>query len=163
MDLTVIAIPGYFSSMGAEYLYLKRRAATEGAKPSDYERQDTIASLTMGTASLIAPLVFGKLLAPVTPGKGKYGKGDLHLMAPFHPGRGGRILAAGASDSGKPGAGSRRTPVATMAKPGRCVSLPHAPAGPRRAPRKSPQGPAFPPGPLSPERQDQTCCLACWV
>ncbi len=38
MDLTVIAIPGYFSSMGAEYLYLKRRAATEGAKPSDYER-----------------------------------------------------------------------------------------------------------------------------
>jgi len=74
MDLTVIAIPGYFSSMGAEYRHLKKLAATSGPTAATYERRDTIASLTMGTASLFAPLVFDKLLKPVTPGRGRWAK-----------------------------------------------------------------------------------------
>ena len=74
MDLTVVAIPAFFGGMGAEYWQLKRTAAERGLTAGDYERSDTIASLTMGTASLVAPLVMGKLLAPVTPGKGRFGK-----------------------------------------------------------------------------------------
>jgi sterol desaturase/sphingolipid hydroxylase (fatty acid hydroxylase superfamily) len=74
VDLTVVAIPGYFTSMRAEYLALKKRAEKDGPKPSDYERNDTIASLTMGVGSLIAPLVMPRLLRRFTPGKGKWGK-----------------------------------------------------------------------------------------
>jgi sterol desaturase/sphingolipid hydroxylase (fatty acid hydroxylase superfamily) len=74
VDLTVVATPGYFATMGAEYRYLKKRAERQGPSAADYERRDTIASLTMGVASLVAPLVMPKLLAPITPGKGKYGK-----------------------------------------------------------------------------------------
>ena len=69
MDWTVIAIPGYFGSMGAEYLWLKRRAERDGPSPVDYERQDTVTSLTMGMASLLAPFVMPKLLGPITPAK----------------------------------------------------------------------------------------------
>src|SRR5581483_620595 len=60
--------------MRAEYLALKKRAATQGPSRGDYERRDTIASLTMGVTSLIAPIVMPKLLKPFTPGKGKLGK-----------------------------------------------------------------------------------------
>jgi sterol desaturase/sphingolipid hydroxylase (fatty acid hydroxylase superfamily) len=60
--------------MGAEYLYLRKRADERGPSPADYERQDTITSLTMGVASLLAPIVLPKLLGPIVPGKGKYGK-----------------------------------------------------------------------------------------
>jgi len=60
--------------MGAEYRYLKRRAELQGPSAADYERSDTIASLAMGVGSLLAPLVLPKLLAPITPGKGRYGK-----------------------------------------------------------------------------------------
>ncbi len=74
MDATVLAVPVYFGSMGAEYLYLRRRAEERGPSPADYERQDTITSLTMGVASLLAPIVMPKLLGPIVPGKGRYGK-----------------------------------------------------------------------------------------
>jgi len=74
MDWTVLAIPGYFGSMGAEYVWLKRRAEREGPSPVDYERHDTVTSLTMGVASLLSPLVMPKLLGPITPGKGRFGK-----------------------------------------------------------------------------------------
>jgi sterol desaturase/sphingolipid hydroxylase (fatty acid hydroxylase superfamily) len=74
MDLTVAAVPGYFATMGAEAAYLRRRAADRGPSPADYERHDTFASLAMGVGSLLAPMVLPKLLAPITPGKGKYGK-----------------------------------------------------------------------------------------
>jgi sterol desaturase/sphingolipid hydroxylase (fatty acid hydroxylase superfamily) len=73
-DLTVIAVPFYFASMGAEYLWLRRRAAREGPTAGDYERRDTLASLAMGVGSLVAPLVAPKLLAPFTPGRGRYAK-----------------------------------------------------------------------------------------
>ena len=74
MDLTVAATPGYFGTMALEAAYLRRRAEARGPSPADYERRDTIASLSMGVASLVAPLVLQKLLKPVTPGKGRFGK-----------------------------------------------------------------------------------------
>jgi sterol desaturase/sphingolipid hydroxylase (fatty acid hydroxylase superfamily) len=74
MDPTVVAIPGYFASMGAEAWWLRRRAEREGPSPADYERNDTITSLTMGVASLVAPIVAQKVLGPLTPGKGRLGK-----------------------------------------------------------------------------------------
>ncbi|MGN6695778.1 MAG: sterol desaturase family protein, partial [Aquihabitans sp.] len=74
MDLTVIAIPAYFSTMGAEYAYLKRQAQDRAPIAGDYTRDDTLASLAMGVGSLLAPLTLKKLVEPVTPGKGKYGK-----------------------------------------------------------------------------------------
>jgi sterol desaturase/sphingolipid hydroxylase (fatty acid hydroxylase superfamily) len=73
-DLTVIAIPIYFASMGAEYLWQKRRADELQGEPGLYERKDTIASLTMGVGSLLGPLVMPRLLKNIVPGKGKYGK-----------------------------------------------------------------------------------------
>jgi len=73
-DLTVIAVPFYFATMAGEYFWLRRRAAQRGPTAGDYERRDTLASLTMGLASLVAPLVAPKLLRPFTPGRGRYGK-----------------------------------------------------------------------------------------
>ena len=74
MDLTVAATPGYFGTMGAEYLYLKRRSERKGPSAADYERRDTVASLTVGVASLAAPIVLQKLLKPIAPGRGRLGK-----------------------------------------------------------------------------------------
>jgi len=73
-DLTVVAVPFYFASMAAEYAWLRRRAARQGPSAGDYERRDTVASLAMGVGSLLAPLVLPRLLRPVTPGRGRYGK-----------------------------------------------------------------------------------------
>ncbi len=73
-DLTVIAVPFYFAAMAAERARLRRRAAESGPTAGNYERRDTRASLTMGTLSLLAPLVVPRLLRPVTPGRGRYAK-----------------------------------------------------------------------------------------
>jgi sterol desaturase/sphingolipid hydroxylase (fatty acid hydroxylase superfamily) len=73
-DLTVVVVPFYFGSMAVEYLWLRRRAAVEGATAGDFERRDTVASLAMGVGSLVAPLVLPRLLRPFTPGRGRYGK-----------------------------------------------------------------------------------------
>lgn len=73
-DLTVLAIPVYFGSMGAEYLYQRNRQEELEGSAGLYERRDTIASLTMGVGSLLGPLVAPKLLRSLVPGKGKYGK-----------------------------------------------------------------------------------------
>jgi sterol desaturase/sphingolipid hydroxylase (fatty acid hydroxylase superfamily) len=73
-DLTVVAIPLYFGSMAAEYLWLRRRAARRGSTAGDYERRDTVASLTMGVGSLVVPLLAPKLLDPLTPGRGRFGR-----------------------------------------------------------------------------------------
>jgi sterol desaturase/sphingolipid hydroxylase (fatty acid hydroxylase superfamily) len=74
VELTEAAIPVYFGGMGAEYRWLRKRAAARGPTPADYEKRDTITSLTMGVGSLIAPLVLPKLLGPITPGKGRLGR-----------------------------------------------------------------------------------------
>jgi sterol desaturase/sphingolipid hydroxylase (fatty acid hydroxylase superfamily) len=75
VDLTVAAIPFYFGSMGVEHLWLKKTAA-EGRPRSagDYEKKDTLASLSMGVGSLVVPLALQQVLKPVTPGKGRWGK-----------------------------------------------------------------------------------------
>ena len=70
----MLAVPFYFAGMGAEYLWLRRRAAVLGPSDGDYERRDTIASLAMGVGSLVAPLVVPRLLRPLTFGRGRYGK-----------------------------------------------------------------------------------------
>ena len=75
MDLTVGAIPFYFSSMGAEAWYLKRRAEREGPSSSDYERDDTLANLAMGTLSLVVPLATRALAEKIAPQRSKVGKG----------------------------------------------------------------------------------------
>ncbi len=75
MDLTVIAVPGYFTTMGAEYAYLKHQAKSRPPTAGDYERDDTLASLAMGVGSLLAPLTIKKIADQyLTPGKGRYGK-----------------------------------------------------------------------------------------
>ena len=74
MDLTLAAVPGYFATMGAEYVYLKKQAETREPTAGDYERQDTLASLAMGVGSILAPLTITKLANQFTPGKGRYAK-----------------------------------------------------------------------------------------
>ena len=74
MDLTVVATPGYFGTMGAEYLYLRRRAERDGPSPADYQGDDTRTSLAMGVGSLLGPLVVPKILGPITPGSGRFGR-----------------------------------------------------------------------------------------
>ena len=72
--LELFAVPVFFTTMGIEYVHHRSRARASGARPGDYERRDTLTSLTLGTTSLIVPLVAPKLLAPITPGKGRFAK-----------------------------------------------------------------------------------------
>ena len=74
MDLTILAIPGFFGSMAYEAHWLRRRAEREGPSPVDYERSDTIASLTMGTGSLIIPPLAGKLAREFEWGRGRWAR-----------------------------------------------------------------------------------------
>ncbi len=74
MDLTVAAIPAFFTSMIAEDRYLKRQAVGRPPVAGDYTREDTFASLAMGTASITVPLLLRRLADPVTPGLGRYGR-----------------------------------------------------------------------------------------
>jgi sterol desaturase/sphingolipid hydroxylase (fatty acid hydroxylase superfamily) len=75
VDLTVLAVPAFFGAMAAEYLWQRRHPAPAGTtRAGDYELADTIASLTMGVGSLVAPFVSARLLDPVTPGRGRYAK-----------------------------------------------------------------------------------------
>ena len=71
VDLTVLAIPGFVGSMVAEYVWQKRNPA-QGARAGDYELADTLASLSMGIGSLVAPFITDKALAPLTPRTGRY-------------------------------------------------------------------------------------------
>jgi len=75
IDLTVVAVPGYFAAMGLEY-WLQRRRQAGGGRPTagDYETRDTLGSLAMGNLSLLAPFVMPRLLRPVTRGKGRFAK-----------------------------------------------------------------------------------------
>jgi sterol desaturase/sphingolipid hydroxylase (fatty acid hydroxylase superfamily) len=80
-DLTVIAVPFYFGAMAVEYVWLKRRAERRGPSASSYERRDTLASLAMGTASLVAPFVVPQLLRPFRLGHGRNGRVVVGLVA----------------------------------------------------------------------------------
>jgi sterol desaturase/sphingolipid hydroxylase (fatty acid hydroxylase superfamily) len=62
-DLSVAAVPFYFATMSAEAWHHHRRQQRTGeTTPGDYTPADTVASLTMGTASLVAPFVLPKLV-----------------------------------------------------------------------------------------------------
>ena len=74
VDLTVVAVPGYFAAMGLEYLRQRRRPPTAPAVAGDYETRDTLASLAMGSISLVAPFVVPWSLRPITRGKGRFAK-----------------------------------------------------------------------------------------
>ena len=69
-DLTVLAITAIIGAMGAEYWWMhhKRPAAPEEDRAGDYELNDTIASLSMGIGSLVAPFVTGPLVRRLAPG-----------------------------------------------------------------------------------------------
>ena len=81
MDLTAVATPGYFASMGIEHQLLKRRAERIGPTAADYERGDTLANLTMGTASLFIPMATHALFDKIAPQRSKTGKGLLAVAA----------------------------------------------------------------------------------
>jgi sterol desaturase/sphingolipid hydroxylase (fatty acid hydroxylase superfamily) len=74
IDATVVAIPFYFGSMEAERRHLIRRAEVQGPSAADYDKPDTVASLSMGVLSLVAPFAAGALAKRVTPGRGRWGK-----------------------------------------------------------------------------------------
>jgi sterol desaturase/sphingolipid hydroxylase (fatty acid hydroxylase superfamily) len=82
VDLTVAAIPAFIGAMGAEYLWQRSHPVEPGTRAGDYQLADTVASLTMGVGSLVAPYVVSKVLDPVTPGVGRHA---------------GRLLALGAA------------------------------------------------------------------
>ena len=74
-DLTVLAIPAFVGAMAAEVLWQRRHPAPAGtSRAGDYELADTLASLTMGVGSLVAPFVSARLLDPVTPSRGRWAK-----------------------------------------------------------------------------------------
>ena len=81
VDLTVAAIPAFIGAMAAEYWWQRKHPVEPGTRAGDYQLADTLASLSMGIGSLAAPYVAKKVLDPVTPGVGKYGKVLLSLGA----------------------------------------------------------------------------------
>ncbi len=74
VDLTVAAIPAFIGAMGAEALWQRSHPVEPGTRAGDYQLADTVASLTMGVGSLLAPYVAKKVLDPVTPGVGRHGR-----------------------------------------------------------------------------------------
>jgi sterol desaturase/sphingolipid hydroxylase (fatty acid hydroxylase superfamily) len=74
IDLTVVAVPFYFGSMGAEYRALATRAEFRGPSAADYTPEDTKASLAMGVGSLVAPFAAAALARQFIPGKGRFPK-----------------------------------------------------------------------------------------
>jgi sterol desaturase/sphingolipid hydroxylase (fatty acid hydroxylase superfamily) len=74
VDLTLVAIPAYFGTMAGERRLLRTRSRGAEPGPADYEQRDTLASLAMGLGSVVVPLVAGRALAPLTPGRGRYGR-----------------------------------------------------------------------------------------
>ena len=81
VDLTAVATPGYFGSMGLENWLLKRRAERIGPTAADYERGDTLANLAMGTASLFIPMATHAVADKIAPQRSKTGKGILAVAA----------------------------------------------------------------------------------
>ena len=82
IDLTVLAIPAYVGAMGAEYAWLRRNLPAPGTtRAGDYTLADTLASLSMGVGSLLAPTVAKRVLDPITPGVGRWSKALLGTAA----------------------------------------------------------------------------------
>lgn len=119
VDLTVVAIPGFVGAMVAEHWWQRRHPAPVGSvRAGDYELKDTLASLTMGVGSLLAPYAAKRLIDPLTPGRGRLGKvlaglalagGAATTLQDVRRARraaGGRLPAAGSAPSRAVGAGA---------------------------------------------------------
>lgn len=78
VDLTVLAIPGFVAAMAGEFAWQKRHPA-EGTRAGDYELADTLASLSMGVGSLIAPYITGPLQSRLHPRTSRYGRALMGL------------------------------------------------------------------------------------
>lgn len=74
VDPTVVAVPAYAATILAERHWLRRRARREGPSAADYDTPDMVTSLTMGVLSLVAPLVVPKVMRPLVPGVGRFGR-----------------------------------------------------------------------------------------
>jgi sterol desaturase/sphingolipid hydroxylase (fatty acid hydroxylase superfamily) len=92
MDLTVAAMPFYFATMGAEAWWLRRDRDARPPTGGDYERRDTIASLSMGVGSLLVPSVTRPLFRDFDAGEGRWGRTLLGVA-------GGAALVAAAGDA----------------------------------------------------------------
>ena len=79
-DLTELAAPLYFVAMGIEALALQRRRSSEQSA-GVYEWKDTLASLTMGSASLVVPLISPTIFSKLNPVKSKLGRAVLGAAA----------------------------------------------------------------------------------
>ena len=107
--------------MAAEYVWQKRNPAV-GERAGDYELSDTLASLSMGVGSLIAPYISSRVLSPLTPRTGRFAKVVMGLalggaavatagdVLRRHRGAGlaeaGTLSSSGPSGSSSPGTGS---------------------------------------------------------
>jgi sterol desaturase/sphingolipid hydroxylase (fatty acid hydroxylase superfamily) len=92
VDLTVAAVPFYFGSMEAERRWLAARGGDDRFAAGQYERRDTVANLTMGVASLLAPLVSQPIRRHLEWGRGRAAKPLVGLSA-------GAALAATVADA----------------------------------------------------------------
>lgn len=81
VDLITYAIPGFFVSMAAEAAWLRRRASQQGPSSADYEMRDTITSLTMGTGSLVVPLIAKSLSKKLAAPSGRWVRRALGVAA----------------------------------------------------------------------------------
>ncbi len=73
VDLTVVAIPGFFGTMELERRYLSRRDG-DGPSAVTYTKADTAASLSMGVLSLAVPLATVPLARRLAPQRTRLGK-----------------------------------------------------------------------------------------
>ena len=121
LDLTVAAVPAYIGAMGAEYLWQRKHPVPVGSRAGDYQLADTLASLSMGLGSLMAPYVTKRVLAPVTPGVGRFAKVLATTVAD--------VLAQRRREGGLPAAGTVPKPVREVQD--ELADLRFAPATPR--------------------------------
>lgn len=66
----MLAVPAFVGAMAAEYVWQKRNPSIAGTRAGDYEFKDTMASLSMGLGSLLAPHVSKRLFGSLS-GRGR--------------------------------------------------------------------------------------------
>ena len=74
MDPTVVAIPGYFGTMGAEHVVPAPPAPIARARPRRLRAAGHRHQPGHGRGQPACALLVPKLVGPITPGKGRYGK-----------------------------------------------------------------------------------------
>ena len=64
VDLTVLAIPAYAAAIAAEVAWQRAHPVAPGTRAGDYQTADTLASLSMGAGSLVAPYLSRQAAGP---------------------------------------------------------------------------------------------------